>query len=66
MENLKRVYSGSKTYQVNIIRELLAEENIESYALDQKGSAFLMGEIHVYVSSRDFEKAMEIVKSHKL
>ena len=66
MENLKRVFSGSKTYQVNIIRELLAEEKIESYALDQKGSAFLMGEIHVYVSDSDYDKAREIVKSHEL
>ncbi len=66
MENLKRVFSGSKAYQVNIIRELLAEENIESYALDQKGSAFLMGDIHVYVSANDYDKAIAIVKSHDL
>ncbi len=65
MDNLKRVFSADKLYRANIIREKLAEEGIESFEINQKGSAFLMGEIHIYVSSKDYEKAMEIVKEHQ-
>ncbi len=65
MDNLKRVYSAGMEYQANIIREKLAEEGIESFVINQKGSAFLMGEIHIYVSSKDYEKAMKIVEQHQ-
>ena len=66
MDSLKRVFSSDKVHHITIIRELLAEEGIESYVLDQKGSAFLLGEMHVYVSDKDYDKAKQIVDNHPL
>ena len=65
MEDLKRIFSASKEYKTNIFRELLAENGIESYAINQKGSAFLMGEIHIYVSLADYDSAKAILDKHQ-
>ena len=65
-ENLKEVYSADKQYKINIIQEILAENNIKSMVLDQKGSAFLVGDIHLYVNESDEEKAKEIIASHDI
>lgn len=65
-ENLREVYSADKMYKINIIRELLEEKKIKSIVLDQKGSAFLIGEIHLYVESEDEEKAKKIIAEHEI
>ena len=65
-DKMKEVFSANDIYKINIMQEMLAEENIESTIFDQKGSALLLGEIHLYVDQKDEAKALEIVKKHKL
>jgi len=65
-ENLKEVYSADKMYKINIIQEVLEENNIKSVVLDQKGSAFLVGEIHLFVNEADEEKAKNIIVRHEI
>ena len=65
-DNLKIVFSADNRYKVNIIQEVLAENNIKSMLLDQKGSAFLLGEIHVLVNESDENLALEIVAKHEI
>jgi hypothetical protein len=65
-ENLRVVYSADKKYKINIIQELLAENGIESLILDQKGSALLIGEIHLYVNAADEEKARSLIAGHEI
>lgn len=65
-ENMKEVFSADKMYKIKIIQELLEENNIESYLLNQKGSAFLLGDIHLYVDEKDERKAMEIIEGHDI
>ena len=48
-ENMKGIYSADKMYKINIIQELLAENEIESFVMNQKGSAFLVGDINLCV-----------------
>ena len=47
-------------------KELLDENSIESFVLNQKGSAFLVGEIHLYVDEKDENKAKEIIEGHDI
>ena len=63
---MKEVFSADKMYKIKIIQELLEEKNIESYLLNQKGSAFLIGDIHLYVDEKDESKATDIIKSHEM
>lgn len=65
-ENLREVYSANEMYKINIIRELLEEHKIESIILDQKGSSFLVGEIHLFVNEKDEGRAKEIIASHDI
>lgn len=65
-ENLREIFSASKMYKISIIQELLTENNIESYVLNQKGSAFLIGDIHLYVDEKDEAKALAIIEKHEM
>lgn len=65
-ENMKEVFSADKMYKIKIIQELLEENKIESYLLNQKGSAFLIGDIHLYVDEKDEPKAIEIIAGHEM
>ncbi len=65
-KDMKEVFSANDMYKVDIIREVLAENKIESFVLNQKGSALLLGEIHIYVNAKDESKAQDIIKKHKI
>jgi hypothetical protein len=65
-ENMKEVFSADKMYKIKIIQELLEENNIESYVLNQKGSAFLIGDIHLYVDEKNERKAIHLIENHDL
>lgn len=65
-DNLCEIYSADKQYKINIIQELLTEHNIDSVTLDQKGSAFLVGDIKLYVNKDDEKKAREIIAAHNI
>jgi len=65
-ENLKKVFSADKMYKINIIQELLKENNIASIVLNKKGSAFLVGEIELFVNEENEEKANKIIEDHDM
>jgi hypothetical protein len=65
-ENMKEVFSADEMYKIKIIQELFEENNIESYVLNQKGSAFLIGDIHLYVDEKDEGKALSIIENHEM
>ena len=65
-DKMIEVYSATDMYKINIMQEMLAEGNIESTILNQKGSALLLGEIHLYVDQKDEARALEIISKHKM
>ena len=65
-DKMIEVFSADDMYKINIMQEMLAEEKIESTVLNQKGSALLLGEIHLYVDKKDEAKALEIIRKHKM
>jgi hypothetical protein len=65
-ENLVEVFTADKQYKINLIKELLEENEIECFVLNQKGSALLLGEIQIYVDKADEKKAREIIQSHEI
>jgi len=67
MENeWMKVYSTDKEYKAVILREKLAEAEIESNQISKKGSEIelFIGNIEIYVLEKDFEKAKEIITKH--
>lgn len=65
-ENMKEVFSADQLYKIELIQEILDENNIESFVLNQKGSALRMGDILLYVDEKDEVKAKELIQSHDI
>jgi len=63
---MREVFSADKMYKIDIIQELLAENEIESFVLNQKGSAFLVGDINLFVDEKDEQKALSIIEKHDI
>lgn len=56
-----KIYSAANHYKVDLVKGLLAENGIKSEILDQKDSAFLTGEVELFVETKDLEKANQIL-----
>jgi len=65
-DNLVEVFAADKQYKVNLIKELLEENKIECFILNQKGSALLLGNIQIYVDKKDEENARDLIKGHEI
>ena len=66
MENWACIYSTDQLYKANTVKDLLAEENIEAVVMNKKDSVYLFGEVELYVSSKDENMAVELIKSFKV
>ncbi|MBE0639265.1 MAG: DUF2007 domain-containing protein [Bacteroidales bacterium] len=56
-----QIYSAGNHYKVDLVKGLLSEFGIRSEVLDQKDSAFLTGEIELFVETKDVEQAKRII-----
>jgi hypothetical protein len=65
-ENWKIIFTASKMYEVQIIKGLLAENDIESVEISKKDSAFLFGRIELYVHTDDVLQAKQIISKSNL
>lgn len=63
---MREVFTANKMYKVEMMQQLLAENNIETFVLNQKGSELLLGEIRLFVNEKDEKKALEIISKHKI
>lgn len=60
--NLKLVYTDSDLPRISIYRNYLVEQGIEAHIVNKKDSMYpTIGQIELYVSSDDSEKAIEIL-----
>lgn len=55
------LYASDKLYQAELVRDLLAENGIESELLNKIDSLFLIGEAEVYVDPEDEERAKHLI-----
>jgi hypothetical protein len=62
METWKCVYTTEQVYRAEAVKDLLAEENIEAVVMNKKDSAYLLGEVELYVSPEDEHLAAELIK----
>ncbi|MCF8374120.1 MAG: DUF2007 domain-containing protein [Bacteroidales bacterium] len=64
-KNWVLIYSASKLYQAELLKEILNENDIICDIINKKDSAFLLGDIEVYVQKQNEEKALAFVKEFK-
>ena len=65
-ENWQSIYSTQYEYKAEIIKAVLEENNIKCFVLSKKDSAYLFGEIELYVSPDNVLKAKKIIERDKL
>ncbi|NMB73446.1 MAG: DUF2007 domain-containing protein [Bacteroidales bacterium] len=60
------VYTTTLEYEVPIIKEILADNDIEALSINKKDSAYvLIGDIEIYVPSDHALKAIQLLKDFK-
>ena len=62
----ERIYSTDKPHLVSIVRELLAENDIESVDVNKKDSVYGFGDIEIFVKEKDVILARTIILQHNL
>ena len=65
-ENWQSIYSTQYEYKAEIIKAVLEENDIKCFVLSKKDSAYLFGEIELYVSPDNVLKAKKIIERDKL
>jgi hypothetical protein len=59
------VYSSSLLYEAEMIRSLLADNDIECVIMNKQDSAYLFGEIDVYVPTDQVFNAKQLILKFK-
>lgn len=65
-QNWQMVYSSQHDHKVEIVHAVLKDMEIESVIVNKKDSAYLFGEIELYVQPDDVLKAKRIIKMESL
>jgi len=63
--NWTKIYSSGAPYQVELIKGLLEENGIKAISVNKQDSAYLFGEIEIYVSVEDVFKAKQIINKQE-
>lgn len=56
-----KIYSSTLLYKVDILKGLLAENNIQSVIVNKRDSVYLIGEIELFVNVEDAFRAKQIL-----
>ncbi len=61
------IYFSEKSHLIEIVKALLTENNIESFAVDRKDSTYItMGDVELYVKDTDVMKAKFLIEQNNL
>lgn len=61
-DSWKKIYGTGNPIHIDILQNLLLDEEIKSVFINKKDSAYLFGEIELYVKQRDIIPAMRIIE----
>lgn len=58
------VFTTPQIWEAEFIKELLHQNNIECISLNKRDSAYLIGEVEIYVPTFDAFSAKSIIQQH--
>jgi len=64
-DNWALVYSTPHFYETEIIKSIMAENDIECISMNKKDSAYLFGDIEVYVPKGEALRAKQLIPDFK-
>jgi cytidylate kinase len=65
-ENWQIIYSSTFQYKVEIAKAVLEDADIESVIVNKKDSAYLFGDIELYVHADNVLRARQIINREEL
>lgn len=60
-DNWVIIYSSAQLYEAEMVRSILAENNIESVIMNKQDSAYMFGDIEVYVPTNEAFRAKQLI-----
>ena len=61
------IYFSDKMHLIEIVKTVLAENNISSFAVNRKDSTYItMGDVELYVKDTDVMRAKFLIEQHNL
>ena len=64
-KNWVKIFSTGVTYKAEHLKGLLLENDIEAVIINKKDSAYLFGELELYVYADEAVKAKHIITTHE-
>lgn len=65
-ENWQVIYNTQHEYKAEIVKAVLEDNGIKCFSLSKKDSAYLFGEIELYVGYDNILRARQIIEREKL
>ena len=62
----ERIYSTDKPHLVSIVREILAENDIESVEVNKRDSVYGFGDIEIFVKEQDAVPSRVLIQENNL
>ncbi len=58
------VYSSSQLFEIEILKSMLLEHDIQSVIINKKDSFYLFGDVELYVKVEDAFEATQLIKNN--
>ena len=65
LDNWVIIYSTTQLYEAEMVRSIMADNEIESVIMNKKDSTYGFGEIEVYVPTAEAFKAKQLILEFK-
>ncbi len=65
-ENWQKIYSSTFEHKLEIVKAVLEDEGIKSVIINKKDSAYLFGELELYVYADDVLRSKRIINKESL
>lgn len=63
VDNWTMVYTTNRTWQADMIKQVLETEGIVAVVMNKQDSTYLFGDIEIYVRPSDVDRAKELLKN---
>jgi hypothetical protein len=63
-ENWAPIFSSTKLYEIELLSGMLSENDIDCFIVNKQDSAYLIGDIDLYVQIDDILKAKQLISKY--
>ncbi len=64
--NWVKIYTSQNFHKSELVRQVMAEHEIEAVLMDKQGFPYRIGEVEIYIHQKHFNQAIEIIIKNEL